>query len=65
MESKKTKRNKRMQIWGNDENDDSLIIEILNGQKTATVTSEANWSVARCGVFRLIGLLKLGEKVAA
>lgn len=40
MESKKTKRNKRMQFWGNDENDDSLIIEILNGQKTATVTSE-------------------------
>ena len=51
-----------MQFWGNDENDDSLIIEILNGQKTATVTSEANWSVARCGVCRLIGLVKLRKR---
>jgi len=28
-----------MQFWGEDENDDSLIIEILNGKKTATATS--------------------------
>jgi len=27
----------RMQFWGKDENDDSLVTEILDGKKTATV----------------------------
>lgn len=31
-------RPKRIQFWGADENDDSLIIEILEGKKTATVS---------------------------
>lgn len=30
-------RRKRLQFWGRDENDDSLVIEIENGKKTATV----------------------------
>lgn len=30
-------RRKRMQFWGEDENDDHLVVEILNGEKTATV----------------------------
>ncbi len=30
-------RRKRMQFWGEDENDDSLVLEILRGEKTATV----------------------------
>jgi len=30
-------RFKRMQFWGEDENDDSLIREVLEGKKTATV----------------------------
>jgi uncharacterized protein YhfF len=30
-------RPKRMQFWGEHENDDSLIVEILAGKKTATV----------------------------
>lgn len=29
-------RPKRMQFWGEDENDDSLVVEILEGKKTAT-----------------------------
>ncbi len=32
-------RLKRMQFWGEDENDDGLIMEILGGIKTATVGS--------------------------
>lgn len=31
-------RPKRIQFWGEDENDDSLVVEILEGKKTATVT---------------------------
>ncbi|MGF1483835.1 MAG: ASCH domain-containing protein [Opitutales bacterium] len=31
------KRRKRMQFWGRDENDDSLVCEIERGEKTATV----------------------------
>ena len=31
------KRRKRMQFWGEDENDDSLVREIERGDKTATV----------------------------
>jgi uncharacterized protein YhfF len=30
-------RPKRIQFWGKDENDDSLLIDILEGRKTATV----------------------------
>lgn len=30
-------RRKRTQFWGQDDNDDSLVIEILEGKKTATV----------------------------
>ncbi len=30
-------RPKRIQFWGKDENDDSLVVEILEGKKTATV----------------------------
>jgi len=30
-------RLKRMQFWGENENDDSLVVEILEGKKTATV----------------------------
>jgi uncharacterized protein YhfF len=30
-------RPKRMQFWGENENDDSLVVEILEGKKTATV----------------------------
>lgn len=30
-------RNRRMQFWGRDENDDSLVVEIEKGEKTATV----------------------------
>ena len=30
-------RRKRTQFWGKDENDDSLVMEILAGHKTATV----------------------------
>lgn len=29
-------RNKRTQFWGDDENDDHLILQIINGTKTAT-----------------------------
>lgn len=31
------KRRKRIQFWGEDENDDSLVREIIRGEKTATV----------------------------
>lgn len=31
-------RPKRIQFWGEDENDDSLILEIIEGKKTATVS---------------------------
>jgi len=31
-------RPKRIQFWGEDEHDDSLVLEILEGKKTATVT---------------------------
>ena len=31
------KRLKRMQFWGRNEDDDSLVVEIENGEKTATV----------------------------
>jgi uncharacterized protein YhfF len=31
-------RPKRIQFWGEDENDDSLVVEITEGKKTATVT---------------------------
>lgn len=30
------KRNKRMQFWGKDKNDDSLVLEVISGLKTAT-----------------------------
>ncbi|MBN2388487.1 MAG: ASCH domain-containing protein [Anaerolineales bacterium] len=30
-------RPKRIQFWGEDENDDRLVVEILEGKKTATV----------------------------
>ena len=30
-------KRKRIQFWGEDESDDSLILEILRGEKTATV----------------------------
>jgi len=30
-------RRKRMQFWGENENDDHLVVDILNGEKTATV----------------------------
>jgi uncharacterized protein YhfF len=43
MDSGNANRNKRMQFWGEDENDDSLIQEIINGQKTATATSAARY----------------------
>ena len=31
-------RPKRIQFWGEDENDDSLVVEIIEGKKTATVS---------------------------
>lgn len=31
-------RPKRIQFWGEDDQDDSLVVEILEGKKTATVT---------------------------
>jgi uncharacterized protein YhfF len=31
------KRRKRIQFWGEDENDDSLVREIISGKKTTTV----------------------------
>jgi uncharacterized protein YhfF len=43
MDSENAKRNKRMQFWGKDENDDILILEIINGQKTATATSASRY----------------------
>ena len=36
-------RPKRIQFWGEDENDDSLVVEILEGKKTATVTKAAEY----------------------
>jgi uncharacterized protein YhfF len=36
-------RIKRMQFWGEDENDDSLVLEIIRGIKTATVSSAENY----------------------
>ena len=39
-------RIKRMQFWGEDENDDSLIMEIIRGIKTATVSSAEKYHEA-------------------
>lgn len=39
-------RARRMQFWGEDENDDSLIVEILEGKKTATVSSAGKYDLA-------------------
>jgi uncharacterized protein YhfF len=36
-------RNKRMQFWGAEENDDSLVLEIIRGEKTATVSSAGRY----------------------
>ena len=36
-------RLKRMQFWGENENDDSLILEILEGKKTATVCDASKY----------------------
>lgn len=43
MDTEKAARHKRMQFWGKDEADDSLIVEILRGQKTATATSAGRY----------------------
>lgn len=39
-------RARRMQFWGEDENDDRLIVEILEGKKTATVSSAEKYYLA-------------------
>lgn len=39
-------RRKRTQFWGADENDDSLLIEILEGQKTATVCKADEYTLS-------------------
>jgi uncharacterized protein YhfF len=36
-------RNKRMQFWGEDEDDDRLVLEIISGEKTATVGSASGY----------------------
>lgn len=36
-------RPKRMQFWGENENDDSLVVEILEGKKTATVCNAVKY----------------------
>ena len=39
------KRNKRIQFWGRDENDDQLLDQVLEGKKTATATPSFEYSV--------------------
>ncbi|WP_448335429.1 ASCH domain-containing protein [Bellilinea sp.] len=36
-------RPKRIQFWGEDENDDHLVMEIIEGKKTATVSKADNY----------------------
>jgi uncharacterized protein YhfF len=40
------KRRKRIQFWGEDENDDSLVREIIRGEKTATVCKADEYNLS-------------------
>jgi len=42
-------RLKRLQFWGRDVDDDDLLLQALDGQKTATADLARDWHVLRDG----------------